>query len=72
MGRPAFFIEDELARGLVLIYQSNNAHMWANYTLQDQRVNEYCEIPAAKEELVKMLRRMADDIEKNYPYTVED
>jgi len=71
MGKPAFFVSDELARGLILIYQSNNAHTWANYSLQDQRVNEYCEIPAAKEELVKMLRRMADHIEKDYPYEVK-
>ena len=67
--RPATLHPDEAERALMLIYASRNAHMWANYTLQSARLEEFCQVEPAKQELVELLRMLADDIEGNYGLT---
>lgn len=52
-----------LDRTLVLIYASNNAHMWVNYTILSERLERFCQTQVAKAELVSVLRHLADDIE---------
>lgn len=54
-------------RGLVLFYKSNNAHANVNYILPCYEVDKFCGHPEAKAELVAALRRVADDIEQDYP-----
>ena len=59
--------QDEIDRALILVYASNNAHMWANYVIPNERMCKFTSSPIAKKELVKMLRNLADHIEKDYP-----
>ena len=56
--------QGEIDRCLVLIYASNNAHMWVNYTLCSERVAKLCKTEAAKHELVAVLRSLANDVAK--------
>lgn len=60
--------QDEIDRALILIFKSNNAHSNCNYVFTHAVMQEYTNgHPEAQKELVTMLRRLADHIEKDYP-----
>ena len=56
---------DEIERGLILIYQSRNNN--CNYVTTDvKKLGNYTGNQTAKQDLINMLRRLADTIEKEY------
>src|SRR3990167_3791274 len=59
--------QDEIDRCLVLVYQSRNNAMHVNYSVPCERVDRLCLTPEAKDELIRTLRRLADDIQRKYP-----
>lgn len=56
--------QDEIDRALILVYASNNAHMWVNYKISSERMERFCQTPKAKAELIQILRNMADRLEQ--------
>ena len=59
--------QDEIDRCLVLVYQSRNNAMHVNYNVLCERVDRLCLIPKAKNELVRTLSKLADDMQRKYP-----
>jgi hypothetical protein len=59
--------QDEIDRCLVLFYVSRNNAMEVNYTACCERIDKLCVSSRARDELVDILRRLADDIQRNYP-----
>jgi len=63
--------QDEIARCLVMLYASRSNDMYVNYNLCCDRVERLCESEPAKAELIRTLRKLADDIEGHTPVSRE-
>lgn len=64
--------QDEIARCLVMLYASRSNDMYVNYNLCCERVERLCEHPPAKADLVRVLRRLASEIEGTEPVSREN
>jgi hypothetical protein len=60
--------QDEIDRCLILVFESRNNAIYANYSMPFERMDRFCRVPEAKADLIKTLLSLADHIERNYPH----
>jgi len=64
--------QEEMDRILVYFRTSKNAHGWVNHGVFIDKMNKFTKNPIAKMELIRSLRVMANNIEKDYPGYLEN